>query len=105
MRHEFLAVLVVVAAGVILQATQNRGEKERRAQLRQSWKRKIEGIADDVATDPNGWSLDKILECLEEPEWQELYKELEKMPPGKRSLQKAIEICDREGDPRESGEG
>ena len=98
-----LAAVGVIAFGVILQARQNRREKQRLAEYRQFWKKKFEEIADDLSTDPNGWSMDKVLDYLEEPEWQELYEELEKMPRGKRSLQRAIEICDREDYRRDPG--
>ena len=91
-----IAMIVVIVCGVILQVRQTRRNKQQMAAIRLIWRQKIEKIADDLVTDPNGWSLDKIMECLEEPEWEEIYNELKSMPAGKRSLQKAIEICDRD---------
>jgi hypothetical protein len=61
-------------------------------ELRQLWRRKIEQLADDRATDPDGLSLDDVMNLFELPYWQEIYRELEKMPRGQRSLRKAIEI-------------
>ena len=63
---------------------------------REEWRRKIEEIADDCSTDPEGLSFDEIMDLMDPPYWQDLYAELEKMPPGQRSLRKAAEIVDRE---------
>src|SRR6478672_6354344 len=91
-----IAALGVMACGVFFQVRQTKRERQRVAEFRLHWRQKIESIADNLATDPNGWSLDKIIECLDEPEWEEIYNELKKMPARERSLQKAIEICDRD---------
>lgn len=88
--------LVLVGTGLILKIVQLKRQKKRAAELRQRWRQKISETADDLTTDPNGWSLQTIIECLDEPEWEEICHELEKMPAGKRSLQKAIEITDRD---------
>ena len=95
-----LAIAVVIACGVIFQVRQTKREKQRAAELRLHWKNKFEQLADDLTPAPNRWSLDSILECLDEPAWAEIYEELKKMPAGKRSLQKAIAICDRDDYPR-----
>lgn len=90
-----LVLLAAAGSGVILTIIQNKRHARRTAELRFHWRQKIEQIADDLTTTPDGWSLDDIINCLDEPEWEEICFELEKMRAGKRSLQKAIEITDR----------
>ena len=92
-----ILVLVVVTCGVVLSARQSRREKQAAADLRLAWRKKIEGLADDLTPSPDGCSLDMILECLEEPDWDDICHELERMPPGQRSLKKVVEITGREG--------
>jgi len=57
----------------------------------------IRALADDLETDPNGMSLRDAVDLLEVHMVQELVDELRKMPPGSRSLQRAIEITGDEG--------
>ena len=98
-----LIVLLSLAAvaGLILNRVRLRRQRKQAAEFRLGWRRKFEAVMDDLTADPDGWTLDSILFCLDEPEWEEIYHELEKMPAGKRSLRKAIEITDS-GDYRRS---
>ena len=64
---------------------------QKRDRLRREWRQKIEQIADDRSTDPEGLSFDDIMDLLDPPYWRNLYAELEKMPPGQRLLRKAVE--------------
>ena len=92
-----IIVLLSLAAvtGLILNSVLLRRQRKREAKLRLGWRRKFEDLVDDLSADPEGWSLDSIMFCLDEPEWEDICYELEKMPAGKRSLQKAIEITER----------
>jgi hypothetical protein len=89
------AVVALTGAG-IFGARQLRRKKQKEAELRLAWRRKFEKLANDLGVGESGWSLDSVLAALEESDWDDIYYELEKMPPGKRSFQKAVQICDRE---------
>lgn len=83
---------------VILLVLQARAKlaAQKREQLRREWRQKIEKIADDRFTDPEGLSFDEIMESLDASYWRDLYAELEKMPPGQRSLRRAVEKVEQE---------
>jgi hypothetical protein len=88
------------ACGVLLVLIQIRAKMaiQKQERVRSEWRRKIEQIADDRSTDPEGFSFDEIMDSLDPPYWRDLYTELEKMPPGQRSLRKAVEkVEEREG--------
>ena len=59
---------------------------------RQRLEAEIRAMADDLTTSPEGLSLREAVDHLEVEMIQELVIELRKMPPGSRSLQRAIEI-------------
>ncbi|GAA5003164.1 hypothetical protein GCM10025793_08840 [Lysobacter lycopersici] len=62
------------------------------SQKRKQLETEIRAIADDLTTDPKGLSLRDAIDLLEIKLIHELVIELRKMPPGSRSLQRAIEI-------------
>lgn len=64
---------------------------QKQERLRCEWRQKIERLADDRSTDPEGLSFDEIMDSLDPPYWRDLYAELEKMPAGQRSLREAVE--------------
>lgn len=95
-----IGIAGAVTCAVLLVLIQVRGTfaTQKRERLRREWRRKIERIADDCSTDPEGFSFDEIMDSLDEPYWRDLYAELEKMPPGQRSLRKAVErVEEKEG--------
>jgi hypothetical protein len=83
---------------VLLLVIQVRGKIaiQKQERLLREWRQKIEQIADDRSTDPEWLSFDEIMDSLDPPYWQDLYAELEKMPPGQRSLRKAVEKVGQE---------
>lgn len=66
--------------------------RRKRERLQREWRQKIERLADDRSTDPEGLSLDDVMDLYDQPYWEEICTELEKMPPGQRLLRTAIEI-------------
>lgn len=94
------AIGIVGAAicAVLLLLIQVRAKVARHAreQLQREWRQKIERLADDRSTDPEGLSLDDVMDSFDQPYWEEICSELEKMPTGQRSLRKAIEIAGEE---------
>jgi hypothetical protein len=95
-----IGVAGAAACALLLLLIQVRGKMaiQKQERVRSEWRRKIEQIADDRSTDPEGFSFDEIMDSLDAPYWQDLYAELEKMPPGQRSLRKAVEkVEEKEG--------
>ena len=66
--------------------------RQKRERLQREWRQTIERIADDLSTDAEGLSLNDVMDLFNQPYWEEICSELEKMPAGQRSLRKAIEI-------------
>ena len=98
-----ILIPVVVTCGVVLSVRQSRRKQQAATEVRLAWRQKIEDLADDVSPGPSGWTLDMIMECLDEPEWDDICYELGRMPPGQRSLRKVLEITDRENYERSGG--
>src|SRR5690348_15904747 len=88
-----IGIAGALTCAVLLVLIQARGTfaAQKRERLRREWRRKIEQIADDRSTDPEGLSFDEMMDSLDPPYWEDLYAELEKMPPGQRSLRTAVE--------------
>jgi len=99
------ATIISVVVAFVFSALTYRVKSQARKDdlLRKSWRQKIEQIADDLSTDPEGLSFDEIMDLLDLSYWQDLYCELEKMPTGQRALQKAIEIIERDDYKRAPG--
>ena len=89
-------VSVAVSAAFAVRIYHVKNQSRKKDELRQLWRRKIEQIADDRSTDPDGLSFDDLMDLMDLPYWQDVYCELEKMPSGKRSLRKAIEITGKD---------
>ncbi|HLX72347.1 MAG TPA: hypothetical protein VKV04_22240 [Verrucomicrobiae bacterium] len=86
------------ACAILLLLIQARGKiaREKEERLRSEWRGKIERIADDLSTDLEQMSFDDIMDLMDPPYWQNIYAELEKMPPGQRLLRKAVEKVEQE---------
>jgi hypothetical protein len=93
-----IGIAGAATCAVLLLLIQARGTivMQKRERSRREWRQKIEQIADDYSTDPEGLSFDDIMDLLDPPYWQDLYAELEKLPPGQRSLRKAVEKVEQE---------
>ena len=89
------ALLLTTAGLTIFRAIRSGRQKQKKLQLRILWRKKIEQIADDTKTDGECPSFDDWMSDMDEPDWEDLYCELQKMPAGNRSVRKAIEICNR----------
>ena len=83
---------------ILLIKVRTKVAKEKREKLQREWRQKIEQLADDRSTDPEGLSLDDVMKLFDKSYWQDICSELEKMPAGKRSLRQAIEIVSQDGE-------
>ena len=83
-----LAIGLAALAWAAIHRTQSYIDSRKRQRL----EAEIRAIADDLTTNPEGLSLRDAVDLLEVEMIQELVIELRKMPPGSRSLQRAIEI-------------
>ena len=83
----FTFIAITLLRTILLKIRQANEIKTRR-QL----KSQIEALADDLSTDPNGISLQEAVDLLDIHMVVEIVEELQKMPPGERRLQQAIEI-------------
>ena len=71
-------------------------EKEKQLkeeQLQTLWREKIMSVTDILKEDPNGLSIEELIDDGDLVDWEGVYEALQKMPLGTRSLQKAIDVA------------